>query len=163
MIRAMGVIVATVLVVVAMGPGTPPASANHVLRPACDSVRQDLIAASTAYKNANDTYLQARALTDQALGNVATARAQLVAPVLTYIAAVEDQVGVAPAQAGFESSLVVFTNAVSLYISRLDALAELQATRDLNGQVVQLLEAVRQGLEARLPCPAVPLDLVLPL
>lgn len=159
---AIGTAAIAALVTSALAPASP-AAANHVLQPACDSVRRDLIAANSAHRDANDVFLPARDLVDQALANVAAARQQLVAPVVNYVGALENEVGVGPAREGFEGSLRVFTDAVALYLERLEALVPLQAARELQGQVVQLLEAVRQGLEARIPCPAVPLVLVIPL
>lgn len=138
-----------------------PASANHVVGPACTSVRRDLIAANTALKNANETFIQARDLVTLARSNMALAREQLQTPLVNYVLALEDEIGVGPARTGFETSLSVFVNAVALYVERLNGLPILEATRDLAAQTVLLLEKTRQGLEARAPCPAVPLDLVL--
>lgn len=132
----------------------PPAGANHVLQPACDAVRQGIITAQTAATNAQATLISAQNNLNTALANVGTAQAQAQVPTANYIIALEDNVGVSPAQSAFNTSLSVFSASINLYVARLGELVTLTATRDINQQVVAFLQGVRAGLAARIVCPS---------
>lgn len=124
-----------------------PARANHVLQPACDIFRQTLISAQTAFTNSDTPYLAAVGTTATAAFNLATAANQFVAPTVNLIVAHENQTGIAPAEATFNSAQSFFNSAIVNYVNALTRETELKATRDLNAAVIPYLQGVIAALD----------------
>lgn len=129
-----------------------PAQANHVVQPSCDTFRQVLISAQTAVTNSAQELGAAQTAYDNANANLGSAAAQLVTPTFNLVQALENEVGVATAQSAFDAAMTVFNSAVSSYVSAFTNLVTLQATHDVNTQMIPYLEGVIGEIDGLLSC-----------
>ena len=119
-----------------------PASANHVLQPACDSLRISHLEAQTALSNANQNLAAAETGLANAATNLGNAAGQLILPTFNLLKAHEDNVGVTTAQTSFNAALSFFNSAVDNYVAALVLRTQLLAARDVNIHIVPFLAEV---------------------